>query len=116
MHSKSVNCKNTKHQSLFALPVTYISVTDGAAYKKIKKMVIKIIAISTFQYIILYIIGNNDSRKVLDFLIRNASKKKLTDFFFFLQEMGLSLILNMLKQSSSTLSVALKLIRYNISS
>ena len=45
-------------------------------------MVIKMIAISTFQYIILYIIGNNDSRKVLDFLIRNASKKKLTDFFF----------------------------------
>ena len=83
---------------------------------RLKIMVIKIIAISTFQYIILHIIGNNDSRKVLDFLIRNASKKKLTDFFFFLQEMGLSLILNMLKQSSSTLSVALKLIRYNISS
>lgn len=33
MHSKSVNCKNTEHQSLFALPVTYTSVTDGAAYK-----------------------------------------------------------------------------------
>ena len=35
-----------------------------------------------FQHIFLYIIGNNDSRKVLDFLIRNASKIKLTDFCF----------------------------------
>lgn len=33
IHSKSVNCKNTEHQSLFALSVTYISGTDGAAYK-----------------------------------------------------------------------------------
>ena len=50
---------------------------------RLKIMVIKMIAISTFQYIILYIIGNNDSRKVLDFLIRNVSKKILTNFFSF---------------------------------
>lgn len=32
-YEQNVNCKSTGHQSLFALPVTYTSVTDGAAYK-----------------------------------------------------------------------------------
>ena len=55
MHSKSVNCKNTEHQSLFALPVTYISVTEVLHTKiRLKIMVIKMLAMSTYFSIYFY--------------------------------------------------------------
>lgn len=84
MHSKSVNCKNTEHQSLFALSVTYISVTDGAAYKnQIKDNGNKNVSNQhIFQHILLYIIGNNDSRS-LGFSYSECFKDKINRFLFF---------------------------------
>ena len=60
-----------------------------------------------FQHILLYIIGNNDSRKVLDFLIRNASKIKLTDCCFSLIFIKQDFTFSKVHEGPSTLSAML---------